>query len=73
MTRLKAERLRLGISQSKLSLRLKVVQPTMSAIERGREYPWKSLRKRIEKFFKLPFEELWAEVPAEVGGGKNVH
>ncbi len=62
MLRLKAERLRRGWSQTRVSMLTGIASPDVSAIERGMRYPHPGWRRRLAAAFKVPEEQLFAPI-----------
>lgn len=65
MLRLKAERMRRGISQRRLAEMADIHVVTLSKVENGRVYPYPGWRKRLAEVLGWPAEradELFEEV-----------
>jgi transcriptional regulator with XRE-family HTH domain len=65
MLRLKAERLKRGLSQTRLAAMAGIHPATLSRIETGRMYPYPGWRKRLAEALGWPVEradELFEEV-----------
>lgn len=66
MLRLKAERLRRGISQYRLAMLTGIHPSTLCRIETGKVYPYPGWRKRLGEALGWPadrVDELFEEVP----------
>lgn len=62
MTRLKHERRTRKMSQVRLGLDVRIPQPTLSQIERGRLLPTEEQRSSLALFLGIPPEDLLKEV-----------
>jgi transcriptional regulator with XRE-family HTH domain len=60
-SRLRQERRRRGLSQTKLSALTGIAATDLGAIERGIKYPWPGWRRRIAAAFKLPESALFPD------------
>jgi transcriptional regulator with XRE-family HTH domain len=63
--RLKAERLKRGWSQTRVSMLTGIAAPDLSAVERGLRRAHPGWQRRLAVTFGLPADVLFAEVPAE--------
>jgi transcriptional regulator with XRE-family HTH domain len=58
-SRLREERLKLGLSQVQLSFLTKVPSVAISDFELGKRAPWPKARKALAKALKIPEAELF--------------
>ena len=63
--RVREVRLRHKLSQTKLSRLVEVPESQLSAVERGRLWPWPKLRRNLAKVLGVPEDELFPEIIEE--------
>lgn len=65
-SRVRAERIRRGWSQTRLSMLTGIASPDISAVERGTRYAHPGWRRRIAAAFKLPEAALFSDAAEEI-------
>jgi transcriptional regulator with XRE-family HTH domain len=70
MNTLRAERLKRGWSQTKLSMLTGIAQSDLSAVENGRKLPHAGWRARLARALELPIDALFGK---QDGTGDTYH
>ena len=69
MTTLRAERIKRGISQTRLCMLTGIAQSDISAIENGKKYAPPGWRQRLARALQLPIDVLFPEEAAQMNEG----
>ena len=72
MLRLEYERESRGLTQKELSMKLGIQQTFVSQMEQGRLKPYPAWEKKLEKFFKIPVDELLKPIEIRDKSGRLI-